>query len=43
VFEPAGRSQKLTVEDAIEIATSPGVSGADLWQDRLRKGLEQRQ
>ena len=30
-------SKKLTVEDAIEIATSPAVYGADLWQDRLRK------
>lgn len=30
-------SKKMTVEDAIEIALSPAVFGADAWQDRLRK------
>jgi acyl-homoserine lactone acylase PvdQ len=30
-------ARRMTVEDAIEIALSPAVYGADLWQQRLRK------
>src|SRR5262249_5347754 len=28
---------KVTIEDAFEVAMSPAVYGADQWQDRLRK------
>ena len=30
-------SKKMTVEDAIDVALSPAVYGADQWQERLRK------
>ncbi|HEV3137670.1 MAG TPA: penicillin acylase family protein, partial [Pirellulales bacterium] len=30
-------SKKMTIEDAIDVALSPAVHGADQWQDRLRK------
>jgi acyl-homoserine-lactone acylase len=30
-------ARHMTIEDAIEIATSPAVYGADAWQDKLRK------
>jgi acyl-homoserine lactone acylase PvdQ len=30
-------AKRMTVEDAIEVALSPVVYGADAWQDRLRK------
>jgi penicillin amidase len=30
-------AKNMTVEDAIEIAMSPAVYGADAWQERLRK------
>jgi acyl-homoserine-lactone acylase len=30
-------AQKMTVEDAVDVALSPAVFGADLWQERLRQ------
>jgi penicillin amidase len=29
--------KRMTIDQAIEIATSPAVFGADVWQDKLRK------
>ena len=36
-------TKKMTVEDAIEIALSPAVYGADAWQAAAAQGLERRQ
>ncbi|MGD9720380.1 MAG: penicillin acylase family protein [Pirellulales bacterium] len=33
-------TQRMTVEDAIEVALSPAVYGADLWQARLSKAWQ---